>query len=183
MIFTQTEISGAFIVDLKQFEDDRGFFARAFCQNEFKEHGLDPTVLQCNLSFNHKAGTMRGMHWQGEAAPEPKFVRCIRGRIWDVIIDLRPGSATHGSHIGVELSAENHRALYIPPLCPHGYLTLTDDVEVLYQVGNVYTPSAECGLRPTAPAFKIRWPREVSVISERDASWPLYDAAAAGGGA
>ena len=175
MIFTETKIPGAFFIDLDLKEDQRGWFARAFCPKELEANGIDPTIAQCNISFNHVAGTLRGMHWQNETAPEPKFVRCIRGKIWDVIIDLRPGSSTYGEHIGVELSEENRRALYVPALCAHGYQALTDGAEVLYQVGAFYTPGAERGLRYDDPAFGIQWPAEVTEISEKDASWPLFD--------
>lgn len=175
MIFTETEIPGAFVVDLKQLTDERGFFARQFCAKEFEEAGIHPEIVQCNVSFNHKAGTLRGMHMQDETAPESKFVRCVRGTIYDVIVDLRPGSETYGRHIGVELSAENRRGLYVPPVFAHGYLTLTDDTEVLYQVGGYYTPSAERGFRYNDPSFNISWPREAAIISDKDAAWPLRE--------
>lgn len=174
MIFNPTELAGVFVVDIKSFDDDRGLFARSFCAQEFEKHGLDPAVLQCNLSFNHKAGTIRGMHWQDETAPEPKFVRCIRGAIWDCVIDLRSGSETYGRHFGVELTADNRRALVVPALCAHGYQTLADNSEVLYQVGAFYTPAAERGLRYDDPTFQIAWPDDVRVVSEKDRNWPLY---------
>jgi len=175
LIFTETPLTGAWLLDADKREDERGFFARTFCQHEMEEHGINPVVAQCNLSFNHKTGTMRGMHWQAEPAIEPKLVRCIRGKIWDVIIDLRADSPTRGQHFGVELSADNRRALYVPGLCAHGYLTLAPESEVLYQVGEFYTPAAERGLRHDDPAFAIEWPIEVMVISKKDASWPAWE--------
>ena len=175
MLFTPTEIAGAMVVDLKQFADERCFFARAFCAQEFEKHGLDPNVSQCNLSYNHKAGTLRGMHWQDQTAPEPKFVRCIRGAVWDCLIALRPGSETYGRHFGVELTAENRRALFVPALCAHGYETLADNSEVVYQVGGFYSPTAEHGIRYDDPAFNIAWPHEVTVVSPKDREWPLYN--------
>jgi dTDP-4-dehydrorhamnose 3,5-epimerase len=175
VIFTETPIPGAYVLDLELREDKRGFFARTFCAREFEARGLSPVVAQCSISYNHRAGTVRGMHWQAEPAPEPKLVRCTRGAIWDVIIDLRPGSPARGRHFGVELSAENRKALYIPPLCAHGFQTLTDAAEVAYQVGEFHTPGTERGLRHDDPAFRIAWPLPVSVIAEKDASWPSYE--------
>jgi dTDP-4-dehydrorhamnose 3,5-epimerase len=176
MIFTETELPGAFVIDLDARRDERGFFARTFCQQEFEAHGLEPVVAQCNLSYNHAAGTLRGMHLQVEPAPEAKLVRCTAGAIYDVIVDLRPGSPTRLRHVGVELTARNRRALYVPGMFAHGYLTLTDDAEVTYQVSEFYTPGAERGLRHDDPALGIAWPVPVTVISEKDASWPLIEA-------
>ncbi|MFN5873611.1 MAG: dTDP-4-dehydrorhamnose 3,5-epimerase family protein, partial [Aphanizomenon sp.] len=135
MIFTSTKLAGAFIIDLEEKPDSRGFFARTFCADEFLAHGLKPTVAQCNLSFNHKKGTLRGMHYQTLPAAETKLIRCTQGAIYDVIVDMRPESPTYLSHIGVELSAENRRALYVPEMFAHGYQALTDGAEVVYQVG------------------------------------------------
>lgn len=174
MIFTETRLSGAFLLDLEPREDSRGFFARTFCRREFEAHGLKPDMVQCNLSFNHHAGTMRGMHYQLPPAAETKLVRCTRGAIWDVIVDLRPESPTYLEHVGVELSAENRRQLYVPELFAHGYLTLTPDAEVAYQVGEFYTPGAERGIRWDDPALGIEWPVPVEVISDKDASWPAF---------
>jgi dTDP-4-dehydrorhamnose 3,5-epimerase len=179
MRFTETELKGAFILDLEPRSDDRGFFARTFCVEEFRAHGLCARVLQCNLSFNHTRGTLRGMHYQVLPAAEVKIVRCTRGAVYDVIIDLRPGSPTYGSHIGVELTAENRRTLYVPEMFGHGYQTLTDDTEVIYQVSEMYTPGSERGLRYDDPAFEISWPLPVSVISEKDAAWPRFRASGA----
>ena len=156
-------------------EDERGGFARIFCQREFEAHGLNPEVAQCNLSYNHNAGTLRGMHYQLAPAAETKLVRCTRGRILDVIVDMRPDSPTYLQHISAELSEENRMALYVPGLFAHGYQALTDGAEVTYQVGEFYTPGAERGLRYDDPRLGINWPLPVSVISEKDAAWPLLD--------
>jgi dTDP-4-dehydrorhamnose 3,5-epimerase len=181
MIFTETPLRGAFLIDLDKRTDSRGFFARTFCRTEFEEHGLSPDVVQCNASFNHKAGTLRGMHYQLPPSSEAKLVRCTSGAIYDVIIDLRPDSPTRGQHFGVELSAENRTALYVPEMFAHGYQALTDAAEVVYQVSEFYTPGVERGLRYDDPAFAIRWPLPVTEISPKDAEWPLFGAAAAGG--
>lgn len=183
MQFTPTPLEGAYLVDLAPHTDERGFFARTFCQHEFADHGLVPTVAQCNTSYNHVRGTLRGMHYQMPPAAETKFVRCIRGAIQDVIIDLRPDSPTFLQHVGVELTAENRRALYVPELFAHGYQTLEDDTEVLYQVSEFYTPGEERGLRHDDPRFAIAWPLPVTVISDKDAAWPAFEVAATGGAA
>lgn len=175
MLFTETKLKGAFIIDLDHREDNRGFFARTFCAKEFEEHGLKPTVAQCNSSFNHKKGTLRGMHYQVPPAAETKLIRCTGGAIYDVIIDMRPDSPTYKLHIGVELSEDNRRALYVPEMFAHGYQALTDGAEVTYQVGEFYTPGYERGLRYNDPVFGIEWPEEVTVISEKDAAWPLFE--------
>ena len=177
MIFTETKLAGAWILDLERREDDRGFFARTFCQNEFTDHGLLPVVAQCNLSYNHEAGTLRGMHYQLPPAAETKLVRCTAGAIYDVIVDLRPESPTYLQHVGVELTAENRRALYVPGMFAHGYQALTDGAEVSYQVGEFYTPGAERGLRHDDPTLGIDWPVPVTVISDKDANWPLMEGA------
>ncbi len=176
MIFKETPLKGAFVVELEPFHDERGFFARAFCRREFEAHGLKPEVAQSNLSFSRKRGTLRGMHYQVPPASETKFIRCTRGAIYDVIIDLRPDSPTYLQHYGVELSAENRRAIYVPELFAHGCQTLTDDTEIVYLVSEFYTPGCERGLRFDDPAFKIDWPLPVEVISEKDRSWPLFEA-------
>jgi len=175
MLFSEIKLKGAFIIDLEELSDDRGFFARAFCAHEFEDHGLNPTVAQGNLSYNHKKGTMRGLHFQAPPAAETKLVRCTAGAIWDVIVDLRPDSPTHMQHFGVELTASNRRALYVPEMFAHGYLTLTDDAEVTYSVGEFYTPGVEGGYRFDDPALGINWPVDVAVISEKDAAWPLIE--------
>ena len=175
MQFTQTKLKGAFIIDLEQKPDHRGFFARTFCAQEFEAHGLKPAVAQCNLSFNHKRGTLRGMHYQLPPASETKLIRCTQGAIYDVIVDMRPDSPTYLQHIGVELTAQNRRALYVPDLFAHGYQALTDGAEVVYQVGEFYTPGCEQGLRYNDPLLEIEWPLPVSEISTKDASWTLLE--------
>jgi dTDP-4-dehydrorhamnose 3,5-epimerase len=177
MLFTETTLKGAFFVDLEHRTDDRGFFARSFCAHEFEDHGLKPTVAQCNLSYNHKKGTLRGMHYQIPPAAETKLIRCTQGAIYDVIIDMRPDSPTYMQHIGVELTADNRRALYVPEMFAHGYQALTDGAEVVYQVGEFYTPGYERGLRYNDPVFNIQWPQPVTVISDKDANWPLFETA------
>jgi dTDP-4-dehydrorhamnose 3,5-epimerase len=173
VIFTETTLSGAFIIDLERREDDRGFFARAFCQNEFTDHGLKPLIAQANIAFNKRKGTLRGMHFQFPPAAETKLVRCTRGAIVDIIVDLRPESPTYLQHVAVELSADNHRALYVPERFAHGYQVLEDITETSYQVGEFYTPEAEGGLRHDDPRLDLTWPLPVSEITEKDRSFPL----------
>lgn len=180
MIITPTEIPGPAVIDLEQRSDDRGFFARTFCREEFVAAGLDPHVEQANLSVNHTAGTVRGMHWQAPPHAEPKLIRVVRGAILDVIVDMRPDSPTLLQHVAVELSEQNRRALYVPAYFAHGYQTLTPTSEVVYQVGGRYTPEAERGLRHDDPALGIDWPLPVSLISSKDASWPLLSQVPAG---
>ena len=175
MIFHETKLKGAFIVEFEKREDPRGFFARAFCADEFRAHGLCPEVMQANIAYNYKKGTLRGMHYQLPPVSEPKFIRCIRGAVWDVIVDLRPDSPTYLQHVGVELSMENRRALYVPDMFAHGNQTLEDDTELLYLMGQLYTPGAAAGLRPDDPALGIEWPLPVTVISEADTKWPLLE--------
>lgn len=177
MKITPTDIAGAAIVDFETFVDDRGFFARSFCRREFEEAGLEPAVAQCNVSYNHVAGTLRGLHLQTEAAPEAKLVRCTRGAIFDVIVDLRPGSPTLGQRVTVELTEDNHRALFVPPLFAHAYQTLEDATEVHYQVSQPYTPNTERGLRWDDPVLGIDWPLEPTQMSDKDRSWPLLESA------
>lgn len=173
MIISGTAVEGPAVVDLELRSDDRGFFARTFCVEEFGAAGLQTNVEQCNLSGNHRAGTLRGMHFQVAPYPEAKLVRCIRGAIVDVIVDMRPDSPTRLQHVAVELTADNRRAFYVPPYFAHAYQTLTDDTEVLYQVSGSYEPTAERGLRYDDPALGITWPLPVAVISAKDATWPL----------
>jgi dTDP-4-dehydrorhamnose 3,5-epimerase len=173
MQFIETKLKGAFIIDLDERLDNRGFFARTFCAKEFAEHGLKPAIAQCNLSFNYKKGTLRGMHYQIPPVTETKVIRCIQGAIYDVIVDMRPSSPTYLSHIGVELTADNRRALYVPAMFAHGYQALTDGAEVLYQVSEFYTPGYERGLRYNDPAFDIEWPLPVREISIKDSTWPF----------
>lgn len=173
MNFTELDVLGAFIVDLEERSDDRGFFARSYCEDEFAARGLVHDMVQSNLSFNHVAGTIRGMHMQREPHGEVKLVRATRGSIVDVIVDLRPDSLTYLRHVSVELTEENRRALYVPIGFAHGYQTLTDRAEVLYQVSARYAPGFEQGYRFDDPAFGIAWPLPARVISEKDAAWPL----------
>jgi dTDP-4-dehydrorhamnose 3,5-epimerase len=175
MIFTETKLPGAYLVDIEPRTDERGFFARMFCANEFAERQLNSAVPQVNISFNYTKGTLRGMHYQVPPAAETKLVRCLRGAIYDVIIDLRPDSPTFLQHIGVELTAETRTALYIPQLFAHGFQTLADDTEVLYLMGEFYTPGYDRGLRYDDPAFKIAWPLPVTIIAEKDKNWPLFN--------
>lgn len=177
MIFTETALAGAFVLDLETREDSRGFFARTFDAKEFEARGMRPLVAQCNLSYNHVRGTLRGMHMQLAPATEPKLVRCTRGAVYDVIVDMRPASPTYLQHFGVELSADNRSQLYVPDLFAHGYLTLTDHAEVAYQVGEFYAPGYERGLRYDDPVLAIRWPAPITVLSHKDAGWPLLDPA------
>jgi dTDP-4-dehydrorhamnose 3,5-epimerase len=174
MIFVETKLKGAFVIDQQRLSDDRGFFARAFCRREFEEHGLNPAVAQCNTSFNPAAGTLRGMHYQVEPFREVKLVRCIRGTIYDVIIDLRPDSPSFRAWAGFELSADNRRTLYVPEGFAHGYVTLADDSEVFYQVSEFYHPGHERGIRWNDPAFAITWPITPRVISPKDANHPDF---------
>jgi dTDP-4-dehydrorhamnose 3,5-epimerase len=172
VIFTETKLGGAFVIDLERREDNRGFFARAFCQDEFSEHGLKPVIAQANLAFNRRKGTLRGMHFQFPPAPETKLVRCTRGAILDIIVDLRPESPTYLEHVAVELSADNYRALYVPERFAHGYQVLEDTTETSYQVGEFYTPGAEGGLPYDDPRLGLSWPLPVTEISEKDREWP-----------
>jgi dTDP-4-dehydrorhamnose 3,5-epimerase len=175
MIFSETKIKGAYIIDLERKEDSRGFFARAFSQKEFEAHGLKPIVAQANIASNVKKGTVRGMHFQYPPAAETKTVRCPRGAILDIIVDLRPESVTYLQHISVELNEDNHRALYVPERFAHGYQTLRDNTDMSYQVGELYTPSAEGGLLYKDPRLKLQWPLPVTAISDRDQKFALLD--------
>lgn len=176
MIFTETKLKGAFVIDLEPRVDNRGFFARAFCQREFEAHGLKSTIPQANLAFNHKKGTVRGMHFQFPPAAETKVVRCTRGGIVDIIVDLRPESPTYLQNFAVELSADNHRAIYVPERFAHGYQVLEDNTETSYQVGEFYTPGSEGGLLYDDPRLNLEWPLPVTVISEKDVAWlPLNE--------
>ena len=174
MIFTETKLKGAYILELERREDSRGFFARGFCQNEFSAHGLKPTIAQGNIASHIKAGTLRGMHFQYPPAAESKLVRCTRGAIYDIIVDLRPESPTYLQHIGVELNEDNQRALYVPERFAHGYQTLTDKTDTSYLVGEFYTPEAEGGLLYDDPSLNLSWPLPVSVVSDKDQKFPLY---------
>ena len=174
MIFHQTELKGAFIIEIEKLKDHRGFFARAWCQQEFEEHQLVSRVRQSNVSYNKTKGTMRGMHYQISPYEETKLVRCTKGAICDVIIDLRASSPTYAQWISAELTAENYRMLYVPENFAHGFITLKNDTEVTYQVSQFYTPGSERGIRWDDPTFSIDWPIEVKVISDKDRNWPDY---------
>ncbi len=174
MIFTETKLKGAFIIDLERRNDERGFFARAFCQNEFREHGLKPAIAQANIASNLKKGTLRGMHFQYPPAAETKLVRCTRGAIVDIIVDLRPESRTYLEHIAVELNDDNMTALYVPERFAHGYQALRDGTDTSYQVGEFYTPDAEGGLRYDDPLLGLQWPLPVSVISPKDQAFQAF---------
>lgn len=171
MKFTETKLGGAYLIEPKRLEDERGFFARSFCQNEFKAHGLNPRVVQCNISYNKHKGTLRGMHYQVAPMAEAKLVRCTRGAIYDVIIDLRPESPTYCQWAPVELTADNRRMLYIPEGFAHGFQTLEDDTEVFYQVSEFYTPDCERGVRWDDPVFGIEWPETPTLISKKDKNY------------
>jgi dTDP-4-dehydrorhamnose 3,5-epimerase len=172
--FVETKLKGAFLVEPERMEDERGFFARTWSQKEWAERGLDARLLECNVSFNKRAGTLRGMHYQTEPYAQPKLVRCTAGALYDVIVDLRPDSPTHKEWLGVELSAAAGRSLFIPGGFAHGFQTLSDETEVLYQMSEVYAPDYARGVRWNDPAFRIEWPREVTVIADRDATYPDY---------
>ena len=175
MIFTETKLRGAFILDLERREDARGYFARAFCQNEFEAHGLKPIIAQANIAHNIAKGTVRGMHFQYPPAAETKLVRCTRGAILDFIVDLRPESETYLDHVAVELNEDNQRALYVPERFAHGYQVLSNNTDTSYQVGEFYTPEAESGLMYNDPRLGLKWPLPVSVISEKDQKFGLLE--------
>jgi dTDP-4-dehydrorhamnose 3,5-epimerase len=182
MIFTETALKGALIIDVKPIGDERGFFTYLFCARQAAEHGITTRVAQVKLSVNRTKGTLRGMHYQVPPAAESKLVRCTRGAIYDVIVDLRPESPTFMQHIGVELTSDNRRSLYIPPMFAHGYQTLSDDAEVTYQVDEFYSPGNERGLRWDDPRLAIQWPLPVSLISPKDTAWPLLEPEGVGSG-
>jgi dTDP-4-dehydrorhamnose 3,5-epimerase len=180
MTFTETDLAGVFAVNLQTHADERGFFARIWCPQEFTARGLNPNLAQVSMSFNAKAGTIRGMHYQAEPYAEAKLVRVTAGAVWDVALDLRPHSPTYLRWFGIELSAENRRMLYIPEGCAHGFQTLADNTEVTYHISVEYQPAAGRGVHWNDPAFAIRWPRPVTIVGERDAQWPLFSGEAAG---
>jgi len=176
MRFTETRIPGAYIIDTDRFADERGFFALTWARDEFAAQGLNPNLAQCNLSYNQRAGTVRGMHWQAPPYAETKLVRCVRGGIYDVIVDIRNDSPAYLRWVGVELTAENRRALYIPEGCAHGFQTMEDATEVFYMITERYTPTAARGMRWNDPAIGVTLPLDVAVISERDAHYPDFAA-------
>ena len=175
--FTATEIEGVYVIDVEAHSDERGSLARAFCSEEFRMHGIDPTIAQMNLNHSERAGTVRGLHLQRPPHAETKLVRCIRGAVFDVAADLRADSATYGRWIGIELSPHDRRALLVPEGCAHGFQTLVDDTELLYTTSRPYAPDAEDGAHHADPRLGIRWPLEVSSISDKDLRWPALDAA------
>jgi dTDP-4-dehydrorhamnose 3,5-epimerase len=174
MIFTQTQIHGVFILEPERIEDERGFFARTWCQTEFAEHGIATIPVQCNISFNKRKGTLRGMHYQRAPHAENKLVRCTMGALYDVAVDVRPDSPTFKQWVGETLSATNRRMMVIPPGCAHGFLTLEDNTEAFYQMSACYAPKHAAGVRWNDPAFGIRWPGDVVVIVDRDRIYPDF---------
>ena len=179
MRFIPTAVEGAFVVELEPHVDARGSLARAFCAEEFRDHGIDPTIAQMNLNHSHQAGTIRGLHHQRAPYAETKFVRCVRGAVFDVAADIRPGSPTYGQWVGAELSAANGRGRLVPEGCAHGFQTLVDDTELLYTATRPYAPDHEAGVHHADPLFGIAWPLPVGAISDKDDRWPVLSA---GGG-
>jgi dTDP-4-dehydrorhamnose 3,5-epimerase len=175
MIFTETKLKGAYVIDLERREDARGFFARAFCQHEFEAHGLKAVIAQANVAHNRQKGTVRGMHFQIPPAAETKLVRCTRGAILDIIVDLRPESPTYLQHVAVELNEDNQRALYVPERFAHGYQVLGDKTDTSYQVGEFYSPPHERALRYDDPRLGLSWPLPITVISDKDRNAPLLE--------
>lgn len=174
MTFVETTIPGVVEIRLTPTSDERGWFARSWCRAEFEKHGLNPRIAQCNISSNRRKGTLRGMHYQDQPFPEAKVVRCTKGSIFDVVIDLRPASPSFRKWVGVELTAENHKSLYVPEGCAHGFLTLAEDTEVFYLMSESYHSELASGVRWDDPAFGVIWPAEVDVISERDRTYPDF---------
>ena len=177
MIFNEAPLAGAFTIDLNKIGDDRGFFARMYCEREFGEHGLVTHFVQMNNSLSAERGTLRGMHYQLAPSAEVKVVRCVRGALYDVILDLRPDSPTFGKHFGAELTAENRRMMYVPQGFAHGFLTLSDDTEAVYLVSSYYDPDRERGVRFDDPKFAIEWPEAPAVVSDKDRAHPDFDPA------
>jgi dTDP-4-dehydrorhamnose 3,5-epimerase len=172
--FTETSLKGAYVIEINKLEDERGFFGRSWCANEMKAHGLKTNIAQANTSFSKKKGTLRGMHYQNDPYQETKLIRCTRGAIFDVIIDLRPESPTYKKWYGVQLTQDNYKMLYVPEDFAHGFITLTDDSEVTYLVTQFYTPGAEAGIRWDDAQFDIKWPVSPTVISDKDRNHPDY---------
>jgi dTDP-4-dehydrorhamnose 3,5-epimerase len=174
MIFVPLEIDGAFLIDIEPLGDERGFFARSWCHEEFARRGLATEVRQTNIAYTSRRGTLRGLHYQAFPHEEAKLVRCTRGAAYAVALDLRPGSRSQARWVAAELTAENRRAMYVPPGCAQGYQTLADETEIYYQMSQAYVPQAARGVRFDDPAFALRWPLDVTVISGKDRSWPDY---------
>ena len=175
MIFTETKLRGAYLLDIEKNEDERGFFARSWCQREFEAHGLNPRLAQCNISFNSRQGTLRGMHYQTKPHEEAKLIRCTMGAIYDVIADLRPDSTSFRQYLGVVLNPQNRRMLYVPEGFAHGFLTLVGNTEISYQMSEFYAPESARGFRWNDPAFGINWPSDIKVVSDRDGSYPDFE--------
>lgn len=171
MKFISTKLKGAFIIELDKFQDNRGFFANAWDKKKFEEEGLSTELTECNIAFNKKKGTVRGFHYQAEPFEGTKLIRCTKGKVLDITLDLRPNSNTYKEWISIELTNDNYKLNYVPKGCAHGYQTLEDNSEVLYLMSQEYMPKYERGVRYSDPAFKISWPLDVSVISEKDLSW------------
>lgn len=177
MRFEPTTVAGVYVIELDRIEDERGFFARSWCAREFEEHELETRFVQANVGFNKVRGTLRGLHFQLPPHDEVKLVRCTRGAVWDVAVDLRKGSSTYLGWFGMRLDEDNRRALYVPRGCAHGYLTLVDDSELHYQTSASYAPNAATGCPYDDPSFGIEWPDEPSVVSDQDRNWPPFDPA------
>lgn len=176
MIFTPTSLRGVFLVEPELLKDERGFFARTFCQDEFRKHGLEWQWEQCSISFNERAGTLRGMHYQSPPFAETKVVRCTKGAIYDVVLDLRAGSPSEGSWQAFELTEENRKMLYVPEDCAHGFQTLSDKTEVFYEISRMYSAEHSHGIRWNDPAYQIDWPLPAPILSQRDSNFPLRGA-------
>jgi dTDP-4-dehydrorhamnose 3,5-epimerase len=175
MIFTETKLKGAYFIEIEKHEDERGFFARSWCSREFEAHGVSPRLVQCNISFNKIKGTLRGMHYQTDPFAEAKLIRCTMGSIYDVIVDLRPDSPSFKQYVGIVLTRDNHKMVYVPEGFAHGFLTLEDNTEVFYQMSEFYAPDHAKGFRWNDPLFGIVWPSELQTISDRDLSYPDFE--------
>ena len=174
MIFKETKFESAYIVEVEKHADSRGFFARTWCKNEFEARGLNTHLLQSNIAFSKARGTLRGLHYQDEPCAEVKLIRCIKGSVYDVIADLRPQSATYKQWLGIELTEDDYKMMYVPEGFAHGYLTLEDNTEIFYQVSQFYSPEFERGVRFNDPAFRIQWPDDIRIISDKDLNWKDY---------
>jgi len=175
MIFTETSLNNAYVVELEKREDHRGFFARTWDKNEFQKHNLNSNLVQCNISFSKKRGTLRGMHYQQKPFEESKLIRCTKGKIFDVIIDLRKSSSTFKKWFGIELTEENYKMLYVPEGFAHGFQSLEDNSEIIYQVSEFYTPNSELGIHWNDPTFNIDWPIQEKIITDKDNSWKFFN--------
>lgn len=175
MIFIETKLKGVFVIELEKLEDTRGFFARTWDRTQFKNNNLNFKLVQCSISFSRKKGTIRGMHYQIHPYEETKIIRCTRGKIYDVVVDLRPKSETFKKWFSIRLDYKNHRMIYVPKGCAHGFQTLENNTEVFYQMSQVHNPSSERGLRWDDPTFNIKWPLKNKIISEKDKKWKIYD--------